>query len=464
MVSAANINTQSPRPLWLTGFLVVLALLPLPFGSARPWASDLFALLIGIFLALLAFDLYRFPSLWPMGAPWKRISAAAILIAIVVLWAFLQTVGGPFCCHPLWEETKTALGTEVSEAISLTPALFYESLLRMLGYVGCFLLAFFAGRQPAQAFLILKVIAGSAVAYALYGLFIQSTGLNIVLWYDKWAYRDFLTSTFVNKNSYATYAGLGLLACLVLMWRQAKQNLHNKPKQLLFAAWLERFSIKDVIPLLMGFTVFAALVMSGSRGGIASALVGCLALLICLAINRRWRWRIWVAVVVPSLALLIGFTLFGSDIIVDRLGSAQMENDASIRTDAYTLMLNALNDNPWMGFGLGSFDSAFRLYRDNTIQLWFQHAHNDYLELALELGVPAAVLFVSAILLMIGCCLHGVWVRRRQEIFSILAVAASVLVGFHSLVDFSLQIPAVAATYATLLGLGVAQSWSSRTS
>lgn len=445
------------------GFLIVLALLPLPFGSARAWASDLFALFIGICLALLTYDLYRFPSLWPVGAPWKRINISAILIGLVVLWAFLQTVGGPFCCHPLWEETKTALGTEVFEAISITPALFHESLLRMLGYVGCFLLAFFAGRQPGQALLILKVLAGSAVVYALYGLFVQSTGLNVVLWYDKWAYRDFLTSTFVNKNSYATYAGLGVLACLALMWRQAKQNLHNKSKQLLLAAWLERFGVKEAMPLLMSFTVFAALIMSGSRGGIASSLIGCLAFVIGLAINRRWRWRIWAAVVGPGLLLLTGFALFGSDILVDRLGNAQMESDVSIRADAYALMLNALDDNPWLGFGLGSFDSAFRLYRDSTIRLWFQHAHNDYLELALELGIPAALMFIGAILLMIGCCLQGIWVRKRQEVFSILAVAASVLVGLHSLVDFSLQIPAVAATYATLLGLGVAQSWSSRT-
>ncbi|KKM69395.1 hypothetical protein LCGC14_1451270, partial [marine sediment metagenome] len=37
-----------------------------------------------------------------------------------------------------------------------------------------------------------------------------------------------------------------------------------------------------------------------------------------------------------------------------------------------------------------------------------------------------------------------------------------VLVGVHSMVDFSLQIPAIGATFALILGIGCAQSWSSR--
>ena len=52
----------------------------------------------------------------------------------------------------------------------------------------------------------------------------------------------------------------------------------------------------------------------------------------------------------------------------------------------------------------------------------------------------------------------------RRENWTIPAAAAAVVLagGAHSLVDFSLQIPAVAALYAFLLGTAVAQAWSSR--
>ena len=42
--------------------------------------------------------------------------------------------------------------------------------------------------------------------------------------------------------------------------------------------------------------------------------------------------------------------------------------------------------------------------------------------------------------------------RRRDQVFALAAVGATVLVALHALVDFSLQIPAVAVTFAALLG------------
>jgi O-antigen ligase len=85
-------------------------------------------------------------------------------------------------------------------------------------------------------------------------------------------------------------------------------------------------------------------------------------------------------------------------------------------------------------------------------------AHNDYLESALELGIPAAASLVLALATLCGFCLAGTLRRRRNAVFPCLGVGISVLVGVHSLVDFSLQVPAVSATYSLLLGAAVAQS------
>jgi hypothetical protein len=58
-------------------------------------------------------------------------------------------------------------------------------------------------------------------------------------------------------------------------------------------------------------------------------------------------------------------------------------------------------------------------------------------------------------------CLRGVFARRRDRMFAITGFCAVVLVAVHSTVDFSLQIPAVGLSLATLLGIGLAQSRSS---
>jgi hypothetical protein len=55
--------------------------------------------------------------------------------------------------------------------------------------------------------------------------------------------------------------------------------------------------------------------------------------------------------------------------------------------------------------------------------------------------------------LLVFGCLQG-----RSAVCTSVLASCSVLVAVHSLVDFSLEIPANAATYALLLGVGCAQS------
>jgi hypothetical protein len=92
----------------------------------------------------------------------------------------------------------------------------------------------------------------------------------------------------------------------------------------------------------------------------------------------------------------------------------------------------------------------------------FDRAHDDYLEAAFDLGIPAAILLVLTIGYLGLQGALGVFRRRRDAAYPALAAAATALVAVHSLVDFSLQMPAVSAAYAFLLGLGHAQAWSRR--
>ena len=64
-----------------------------------------------------------------------------------------------------------------------------------------------------------------------------------------------------------------------------------------------------------------------------------------------------------------------------------------------------------------------------------------------------------------GCvliCIQGLRNRGKDWVYPSVGIAASVLAGIHAWFDFSLQMPAVAMTFAAILGVACAQSYSSR--
>ncbi|MCL2468777.1 MAG: O-antigen ligase family protein [Alphaproteobacteria bacterium] len=458
-------KVKTRQPLWFELFLLLLVLMPLPFGSNRPWASDLFALLTGALTLWMLFDVYHAkPFIGP--APRKRLLFAAACFALVLLWTYLQTASfmPTSWHHPLWAEAQSVLGAGPS-FISLDPDAFWEAFLRFGALGLCFLVAFTGGRDRHGAFSLVKALAFAGVFYALYGLVVQAAGGTTILWYEKWAYEACLSSTFVNKNSYATYGGLGLLctlAFLIQYFRHMRIEDVALAAQSRKAAFIASLGFKEILWLTLPFIYVAALSLSCSRAGVASTLVGMGVFFMALAVNRRWGMRLWGILTALGLGVFLFFLTLGGDALLMGLDQAQLDEDSSMRLAGYNLVRQAIMDNPWLGFGLGSFENAFRLYRDSSLPVWFHHAHNDYLETAFEFGLPAFSLLMMALFALLSCCLQGVWGRKRGGVYPALACGALALVGTHAFMDFSMHIPAIAATAMALLGVGVAQSWSSR--
>jgi hypothetical protein len=71
--------------------------------------------------------------------------------------------------------------------------------------------------------------------------------------------------------------------------------------------------------------------------------------------------------------------------------------------------------------------------------------------------VPAAALFVLAFAALFLRCLTA-RARGRDAVYPSIEVGATVLVAAHWAVHFSLQIPALAATRALVMGAAVVQS------
>ena len=130
----------------------------------------------------------------------------------------------------------------------------------------------------------------------------------------------------------------------------------------------------------------------------------------------------------------------------------------------YTIATRSILDAPLLGFGYGTFADVFPMFRDQSVSTFskWDVAHSTYLEAFQGLGLVFGLMLVACVVLLVLACVKGAMTRRENAMIPCVAASVGFLVGSHSLVDFSLQIQAIAITFMALLGAGVAQSQSSR--
>jgi O-antigen ligase len=127
----------------------------------------------------------------------------------------------------------------------------------------------------------------------------------------------------------------------------------------------------------------------------------------------------------------------------------QADSSASSRQEMFKTTVRAAKDFAPFGSGLGSFQRVYQLYEDpaEVTNTYVIHAHNDYAEIALELGIPG-ILLVLAFLLWWAVAVWRVWRSAEAGPFVRAASIASAVVLVHSLVEFPLRTAALSACFA----------------
>lgn len=436
--------------------LVCLAALPL--GANRPWAWIALPCLAALLFCWQGvLDLLRTPE---AALDLRKLALAPWLFLGVLLWIFAQTLGWvpESWRHPAY------LDLEAAGSISVWPERTAQFGLRLLGYGLIFWIALRCGRDAALARRGLGVFAAFVSLLSCYGLVLALVGSETLLWFDKWAMHHYVTATFVNKNSFATYAGLGFLVNLALTIEALKpaMAIPATNRKVALRRWLHAV-YASAWPWLVGCLLCgSALLATASRGGFLATVFGTAVLLLALFSASRSR-----AVLPLALGVLLPVAVFllwnASGEVLLRLGETEFGSD--LRSTVYDRVLQAIADAGALGSGAGSFQEAFRPYKTEALGgFTWDLAHSSYLENAMELGWAAALALVLAIAGPVYRCFAALRERRRRRYFGAVGLAATVLVGLHATVDFSLQMPAIAAAYALLLGLAWAQSWPSERS
>lgn len=445
---------------WILLFIIALA--PIPFGANRPWAWSLLSLLIAGLVILWA--VAAIVDSKTMQLSWGRCRPPAILFMLFMGWSVYQAVGPTpkSWWAPGWIQLTSILHESVSGFISANPERSMTVIMRLLAYAGIFWLAVQVGRRTryAKAALWSVIISGSV--YAVYGLIVQLEGTETILWFLKWSYGGSLTATFVNRNDFAIYAGLSILCTLALIADQTKQATEASiSSRSGFIQFLDNMSLQLVFLSITFMVLATALILTQSRSGVFVSAISIIVLLAVLATTSTFAAK---SVVRFGLVILVAggiFSVISGSMLAARLSGATESLSDRLSLDMTTL--RAIADRPLLGFGLGSFSVVFPSYRGAEFapnDPAYDYAHNIYLESVLESGIPGAMLLFGSILIIFLICLWGARNRHRNGYIPALGVAASALVGGHGLVDFSLQIPAIAAVYCLILGVSYSQSWS----
>jgi O-antigen ligase len=125
------------------------------------------------------------------------------------------------------------------------------------------------------------------------------------------------------------------------------------------------------------------------------------------------------------------------------------------RLCVYASAWKAFLDRWLFGTGFGTFESVFPAYRDadcGGFYIRFGRAHDFYLEGLVGLGIVFALVLLVTYLHVFTILIKGCKSRKRLRYVPVIGICAVLLVTLHGLVDFSLQVPGMAALFAVFLG------------
>ena len=446
------------------GLLFGLAVAPFWFGSDRPIAWDLNA--IWYAAITLVYEGGRLIGRRNHAVSIRRIWFPALSMALVAVWTLIQMAPFLPAAHqqPIWQMARDALGLPVAGAISINPDETMAALLKLLTGACLFWTTLQLCRAPDRARQLVAWLAIVGAAYAAYGIVAFYAFPTTILWYPKVYYNDSVTSTFVNRNSYATYAGIGLIAALAMAFSGfvggGRQGARDPWRRL--AHVLANVAGSGGAWIAAALVISIAWVLSGSRGGIMATFAG-LAAFIGLASFRGRKNAVGAGMALLLALVGLGVAAFSyGDYFAERVLHQGFASDD--RLAAYRLTLLSIADAPLLGFGWGTFREVLPLYRDSSLDPFpfWDLAHNSYLELYQGLGVPAATLFLIGLGALVGRCAYASLTRRNSATAPLVATCVTLIVFLHAFVDFSLQMQAIALTWLALLAAGFAQSWSSR--
>lgn len=432
----------------------MIAFAPLVRGGNRP-------------LPLLALEGAAIAMLVALGvAPGARERLAAIAapvrwaIALLVALPLLQLVPLPASAwaalpgHEAYVRALELAGMEAGwHAASLDPRATQYSALALLPPIAMFVAA--RAMEARELRRLVIVLMAVALLESMLGVLQLGAQPRSPLYLGNPFGGGSATGTYVNRNHLAGLLemvlplAMALWAAEVVPPRDARGEILREHPRHRDAKLARRVAFSAGLALMV-----VALLFTRSRAGVGFGLAALAGASLVLVWNARSITARVLLALLAACALLLG-AYIGLTPVFERFSPDELSVSYAARWSIATATLRGALDFLPLGSGLGTFADAFPLYQAGSVPGFVDHAHNDYVEALMELGVAAV-----AIVALLAYAYVSRWrslaqarLSRRLGYLQVGAGLGVAALAAHGLFDFNFHIPANALCFAFLAGL-----------
>lgn len=429
--------------------IAAIACAVLSFGGTEPRSFAVVQVLLFGVAMLLIWNRRQGEESLPSGAMWVlRALLGYVLLQLIPLPASFLALVRSATYQP-------APGTWAT--LSIDPHRTVAQLLVLLPACIALLISFAVTARKLRGNRVVYALIVLGMVEAGYGLFQYLTGSKLIFAYENKYAAGRAFGTYINPNHFAGLLEmvLPLILALALIHagqrRMALESFEERPLEAEGPAETSRV----VLYLFLAAVMFVALLFSESRMAILATVTSLVVVGIWAGLggwSRRTEVMSAGAFIVAAM-VLAGY--IGVDPLISRFEG--IESGATIRAEIWRDTFHLPAAFFWIGSGLGTFPVAYTVAQTTALDLFVNHAHNDYLEFAVELGAPLTLLVFGAVFVLVARLLlfaHSpapLWPKRMA-----LGVAGGLIaLLIHSLADFNLYIPANLMVFCSLVGVGL---------
>lgn len=397
-------------------------------------------------------------------ADWRRIRTPLILLLALTIWTAIQLVPlAPSIWHGLpGRELIVAADRLLGNSglwrpITLTPSETWNSLLAMTVPLAALMIA--ARLGPEDVHRIMLALLAVAIVSAVFGL------LQIVSGGGGPAYLYRITNTgsmvglFANRNHHAVFQACAILFAATLL----RDELMRRQQRTAIQAGLAGTAVLCTIMTML----------IGSRAGLAA---GAVAFVLSYAMllpawrarpgrddrRRPFRGRAswmanWMLIIPP---LLVAGLLAAILVLADRSTSLSRVADNRLAEDLRVLAwptVQQMVETYWVaGAGMGSFPAVYRIFESDALlqPAYFNHAHNDWVEILITGGLPLALISIGAGAWFVRVAVRGGLrnlIKGYRGDYRLPVLSMVGLFAAASLVDYPLRTPSLQAMALILI-------------